>query len=182
MTVRQALCGALIILISVLPVPSSAAVFVFEQTGASVPQLLVTSSITINGGFSDLPSVNSNSNPIDFGNLIAFSFVAPGAIAGSFSLNDFVAPLSLQNFPLWSITPTVISFLDRFDQNEFDISGFTALSTIRLNTDAPLLCHTTGACVVTGVWEIVPEPASIALFAAGLLGIAVLRHRRRSDG
>lgn len=180
MAIVRGVCGILtsLMLLLFFSVPSRATLFVFEQTSATFPNLTVSSSITINGDLSDLPTVNSRSRPIDFGDLLAFSFAAPGAIAGSYSLSDFVAPPPFRNFPLWSISPNGINFVDRFDLNDFHISGFGAVSTITLNTDAPLLCHRTGACVATGVWEAVPEPASLALFGTGIVAIALARRRR----
>jgi hypothetical protein len=179
MAIVRRLCGAIIgVVLLVLPVSAWATLFVFEQESASLPGLSVSASITINGGFSDLPTVNSHSSPIDFGNLLALSFVAPGAIAGTYSLSDFVAPPPFHNFPLWSINPTRIDFVDALDSNDFHMMGFGAISQITLNTDGPFLCHRTGACVVTGIWEPAPEPASLALFATGLAAIALV-HRRK---
>lgn len=166
--------------------PSSATVFLFHQTSASVPNLFVTSAISINGSFDDLPSVSSISHTIDFGNLLAFDIISP---VGHFTLNDFTPACTdpgkcLYSFPLWSISPSGIYFNSAWNESDFFITGFDVNSTIRVNSDRPSAgeCRWTGACVVTGNWVIstVPEPSTVILLAAGLAGLPLARRWQNS--
>ena len=150
--------------------PARATLFVYEQTSASVPGLFISASMSINGGLSDLPTLNQSSVPIDFGDLLAFELLAPNGV--TYTLNDFVAPFNLGfQFPQWSISPSGITFVDADDLNDFFVSF--AQGTIQFDTDGPSNppdCSHTGACVSTGHWVAsIPEPSSKALMLVGLL-------------
>lgn len=184
---RGLLAACLLLTLWLSAAPASAAIFVFEQTTASVPGLVVSSTITINGDPGDLPILDSFSaaGPIDFGNLLAFNIVSP---VGHFTLSDFVPACQdpgscLLDFPSWSVSPAGISFIDVLDASDFIINGFGINSTIQVDTDAPVIpvdCGSTGACVVTGNWiaAAVPEPSSIMLLMGGLASVWLARRRR----
>lgn len=146
--------------------PARATLIVYEQTSASVPGLSISASMTVNGGLSDLPTLNQSSTPIDFGNLLGFDLLAPNGV--TYTVADFVAP-SAFGFPLWNISPSGISFIDATDSSDFIISF--ALGTIQFETDGPSTppdCQRTGACITTGYWSAIAEPSSTALILVGL--------------
>ncbi len=169
----------------------------YNQTSATVPGLVITSSITINGGFTDLPTIASvGCGPVfggppcpaslDFGNLLAFDITVPG---GTYTLADFVDPGMLPGphpiepwpYPSWLITPSGIRFINSIDDQDFSINF--APGTISFNTDnaAYAPCSTSGVCVTTGAFVPVPvpEPATMALLAIG--AIPALRRLRRKN-
>jgi hypothetical protein len=158
--------------------PASATTFIYDQLSRSVPGLLIQSSISIagSGTLADLPTVNSLSNPIDFGDLLSFNLtVTPDP--NHYTLADFVPPGS-NGFPLWHISPTEIDFNDALNASDFAIN--IALGTINFNEDGPRpLCTHTGDCVTTGVWvpALVPEPNTTWLTAVSLLLAAIFARR-----
>src|SRR5258708_38837041 len=116
--------------------------FIFEQLTVSEPGFSINSSITVNGDLTNLPSINSHSLPIDFGNLISFYFAAPGMfgppnqgppfIQGTYTVADFTH--SNPFFPLWSISPDAISFIDSHDATAFSIQVLNhGVSTLYVN-------------------------------------------------
>jgi hypothetical protein len=164
--------------------------FVFHQTSATVSDLSVSSSISINGNLSDLPTVTSRSNPINFGDLKDL-FLSTNGYPTPFSLADFCPSspggpvacnreLSYQGFPDWFISPSAIDFIDARDENQFDITGFGASSTIYVASDyeGSPDCGITGRCFVTGYWALVPEPPALALLITGLLALGFIGLRR----
>jgi len=162
--------------------PASATVFVFDQMAASIPGLSFNASITINGDFSNLPTLTSHSNPINFGSLLAFDISSP---IGHFALGDFTSPsLPFFDFPDWTISPSGIVFVSSDDSSDFRITGFGTDSIIGGATESGGPCFHTGACVATGTWVPIPEPPTSfilvsALFLAALLGEARDRTEHR---
>ena len=185
-TAGRGLIAAGLLLASWLLVsPALATVFAFQQISASVPELFIDATISINGDFSDLPTIDSNSNPIDFGNLLAFDIITP---VGHFTLSDFQpacgVPIGcIPGFPNWSISPTGIDFIDAAAASDFFIHGFGFGSTINVDTDNPFVsppeCFSSGVCAVTGNWiaATIPEPSSITLLVMGLAALCRARHR-----
>jgi hypothetical protein len=153
--------------------PARATLFIYEQTSASVPGLSITASMSINGGVSDLPTLNQSSVPIDFGNLLAFELLAPNGM--TYTLADFVAPFNLDaQFPQWRISPGEIFFIDANDSSDFHV--LFGPGTIQFDTDRPSVppdCSQTGACVSTGHWTAaaIPEPSGPALVLFGLFAL-----------
>jgi hypothetical protein len=171
---RQSLRAVAVAILSIgLAVPAFAETFTFDQLATSVPGFFVYATITVNGdSLSDLPTVDSTSNPIDFGNLTAFQISSNGFGNAAFNLGYFTGPMPPFNFPSWSISPDRIFFLDRFDENIFTISGLASgLSSIEVGNEATPPCNGPengpGACVATGVW--VPEPSTISLLIAFIM-------------
>src|SRR3954447_24620013 len=132
--------------------PALATVFLFNQTSASEPGIFVSAAISINGDFSDLPTVNSNDNPIFLGNLRAFDIVLPipDMRGGHYTLSDFMLPCSLDSpscfagFPIWTISPGGVTFISALDETNSSIDGFGINSTISFISDAgaspPIVC------------------------------------------
>lgn len=156
-------------------VPARATLFVYDQSSASVPGLSISASLTVNGGLSDLLTMNQSTAPIDFGNLLAFNLLAPDGV--TYTLANFVAPSSL-GFPLWSISPDGIWFNNT--QSDFAISF--AAGTIKFDTDAPSNprdCGITGRCATAGHWDAIAEPGGTALILTGLSALGLWRRRIR---
>lgn len=168
-------------------VSASATIFVFDQTGTTVPGFVVDASISIDGTLADLPTISNSFNPgpYDLSPLSAFSFVTSSSFEGHFTLADIIAPMPYPTgFPRWSISPAEISFFNTTDTSDFMITGFGLGSTIEFESDGstiPAACHFTHQCIATGNWDPVAEPASAVLLLSGLLGGALpLRKRIRS--
>lgn len=144
-------------------------------------------SITIDGSFSDLPTLSSQiPGPHDFGDLLGFSFVAT-----SFGLH--AVPITLASFvphcfpqpcdpitPGWSVSPDEITFESTNDTIAlgFNTDPLSTVTSLKFDSDGPTICFF--HCQFTGYWsaEAIPEPASIVLFGSGLIGLAMIRRRR----
>ena len=193
-----AIAAAAIALCSLWAAAASATTFVYKETGSSVPGLLISASITIDGGFSNLPTIDNTYPPppagYDFGALTAFSITVPvGGDQATYTLADFTAQCDfscpIAAFPQWSISPGGIGFINSIDRTDFYIIGFDPVSQIEFESDAPTQppdCEQTAVCIATGVWAAVPEASSAALLLTALLGLAPptasARRRRRRAG
>jgi hypothetical protein len=173
--------------ISALPALPAAATptdYVFEQTSATLPGLVVTGKIDIDGGFADLPSLTSSQTcnsltrtcgPIDFDRLVDIDVGSD--LTASFTLHDLRPSLS-GDYPAWDIVPDGgldpgIRWIDARDLDDIFINGWEN-SVIETDTDdADSPCGRTGACVVTGHWVDaalpVAEPTALSLLAAGFV-------------
>jgi hypothetical protein len=90
----------------------------------------ITASLTIRGGFDDLPTPDyiSSPKPYDFGNLLALDFQS---WPGFFTLADFAAatPETGNSFTEWWISPSGISFVSIFTSFNMIFIGATFYST-----------------------------------------------------
>ena len=193
-TLIAAMAAAAICPVLAAPATALPTNYLFEQTSATVPGLVVTGEIRINGGFADLPSLSSWQTchkstpvcgPVDFGNLLGIS-VESNLTAAWFTLHD-LRPSPVSDYPAWDIVPDGglnpgIRWIDASDLDDIFINGWEN-SVIKTDTDdASSPCGRSGACVVTGHWiaAAVPiaEPAALSVLAAGLLLLAGARRRR----
>src|SRR5215472_7936706 len=100
--------AAAISAVPVLPAAAMPTDYIFEQTSATVPGLIVTGKIEIDGGFADLPNLTSaqtcNSltrtcGPIDFEGLLGID-VGSNLTAAAFTLHD-LRPSLAGDYPTW---------------------------------------------------------------------------------
>jgi hypothetical protein len=164
---------------------AGATTYVFEQTSASVPGLIVTGEMPINGGFADLPTLSNFCHapcgPVDYGNLLAFEMSAPLSFIAFTRANLTQSP-DPTAFPMWDIAPDGATSFGgpgiRFNNSHSDIFDFGwENATIQTDTDSGSPCFFTGACRVTGHWVAVgvPESSSLTLLAGALLGLYAIR-------
>jgi hypothetical protein len=97
-----------------LATPGMATTFVFDETSSSVPGFVVTSSITVNNTFTDLPAVTNvnNNGPYPFDDdypLQAFSITVPGG-QGTYILSDFTPEILSLASRNGASLPTASSF------------------------------------------------------------------------
>jgi len=176
-----------IAMVLIAPVAASASVIInYHPTSITpAPQDVVTASITFDASQPFSLDVMSKSPTISFGNLIdlAFSIVSPGG-SRSFHLSDFTAS-GFFGFPLWHIQ---LSFLDDTLQGTINFVDSTASDDFSLvvnsggiadgsfGSDFTGICPPLGRCNFSGEWDAVPEPATLWILVAGLLGVSALRH------
>ncbi len=172
---------------SCLALPASALpiTYQYNQNGQSLPGLAIHAFITIDGTFANLPSLTCAPCPdgtaINLSPLLGFTFFAPSGSV--FTLADFTDELvfpSPSGHPLWTISPTSISYLNLFES--FSINLLNGL--IHYDQDGIGLCGASGVCVTSGTFAAAPvvatpEPATIVLLVTGLAAIGVA-HRRRA--
>ena len=182
-----------------LAVPQARAdvIYQFVQTSSAAPGTVA--SITVVGdnsfafvyGTSEVPPPPPFSFvPLGGPGFISLNFTFSGPNGSlSFSNSSFPASFCSQLF-LGSCTEWTVNisggggfafYNDTFSDFSFQLGGPNGLSTGHFNTDNPIggPCNRTGACQFTGVWELVPEPASVALLTVGMVGMLVLSRRSR---
>lgn len=153
--------------------------YAYKQASSTFPSFHVTGTLSIDGTFSDLPTVDnlSNPGPYNFGNLLGLSLSMDGR---SYSLADYTSS-NVLGFPLWSISPSEIRFIDAADSTDYLLQFFGS-DQISFNADFSFSgnCSITGACKAFGTWVAVtaPEPITVAIFLMGLGGVIALRRRR----
>jgi hypothetical protein len=176
-------------LVLAVPVQFAVAItYVFDQTSASVPGLIVTGQMTINGGFADLPTLSNFCHapcgPVDYGNLLGIEISAN--FTGQFTRLNLTQSPDPTAYPQWDIAPdrspdpgirSSDGHIDLFDFGWED-------ATIQTDTDDgpfPDPCEESGVCRVTGHWIAigVPEGSSLMLLASALLGFCAIRRGAR---
>ena len=192
-------------LLLVTPRAASADVITYEfvQTSASLPGLVFDASITIDGTFADLPTINCLTNLFsllpppgchaDLTPLLDLEVKIPGS-GSAFWLTEFelrVPPpecftgtISCPAFqyPSWSLSPAALMYLSIF--TTWGIS-FDAIATIAYGADFGTCAgsYFDTNCTATGVWQAstagAPEPPTVVLFAAFLTALAWRRAYQR---
>lgn len=163
-------------------------------SGFNLPQPIAIS-ITIDGSFADLPTVDSRCTvascpPLTFGNLEALSFDAP--TIASFTLANLIksCPVGTPTcdpgrFPIWSLSPNGVFYENGTDtyQIAFDFNTDPSFegTSAKIGADGPNCFGALGTCSYTGYWAAVPEPPSMALLLSGLLAAAMFRRRKRAE-
>jgi hypothetical protein len=152
---------------------------------------ILSISMTINGSFADLPVLNANqfltTDTINFGDLLAFSFVLTGSGAGN--MIDLTVPASFGgnqcgelghvtcNGIGWSISPDGIVWGTEGGAYSllFNTDPLSTLPSVKASEDIGG-CLIGGICEFSGYWAAVPEPPSGTLFISGLFMLALFKH------
>jgi hypothetical protein len=174
--------------------PAAAAVtFEFTQTSSNQPGAFADATMTLdNAAFWSGLNVNLASPSLNglYGTgIVDLGF--GGAGTGGGGIADFVYNPFTFPYPYWYVSlssgpagvPTgEIYFTNGDDTQAFDLLLGNPVSTIAWGTDGVVACEGgVGTCMATGTWALVgsaPEPASLALLASDVLGLAVLRRPR----
>jgi len=173
------------------PSAGLADVFVFSQTGSTVPALRFTSEIDIagSGSLANLPTIMSDCGmlvcpaPV-FAPLTGFEIQGTGS--PRFTLVDFKLPVNpaAYDFPMWSISPGGIFFIDEEDNVEYDVRLSSNPVTLIVDDEGSTLgaCIEANTCQAFGTFVDVttaPEPPSWQIFTAALAGMLVVALRKR---
>ena len=161
-------------------------------SGRDVPftsslQVIVTDEAAANGFSFSIPPQPSGGTPSIDGLVgILFQTFYEGRVDFSFTLSDFLAPpvpyylltLGLSASPEGLLSGNVFGRNGGTD-NSMTFDGTYAVSGV-INSDIINFICTQGNCTYQAVQTrtTVPEPMSIALFGAGLAGLAMVRRRK----
>lgn len=176
--------------------PAQASVtFLFVQTGSTPPGAVLTTGALIlsDAAYANGISVSANhlSPQVNWNatGIQSMEFFINGQ---SFDLNDLVPTALLPpplSFVTWNVALSSAPFAVPtgrvyFNDSNYDVTYILngAASSGRFEADfgpPPTPCNISGTCTFTGDVRQVPEPMSLGLFGAALLGLGAIRAARR---
>lgn len=188
---RAALIGGILAASATIAGHAQAAVtYTYHQTGSTPGNLPIAIEMTFADG---VGRIAGNALDGGFAGLLRFSFRTTGVEVDLADLADIQAQCdAFPSAPFcgpgglsYDLRPEGGSF--RYNNSSYDVAFSYGDGALRggFNTDfpGPEACRRTGTCTYEGAWrpvaEAIPEPGTLSLLAAGLLGLLRGAGRRR---
>jgi len=160
-----------------------------DRLDSARPSFASEIDIAGSGSLANLPTIMSDCGmlvcpaPV-FAPLTGFEIQGTGS--PRFTLVDFKLPVNpaAYDFPMWSISPGGIFFIDEEDNVEYDVRLSSNPVTLIVDDEGSILgaCIEANACQAFGTFVDVttaPEPPSWQIFTAALAGMLVVALRKR---